>query len=106
MSDIGIHAFLDSALSFCRRRVDGQTTNLIVTPRRVSVLSTIGKRLKGPSIYDVRKLLGFFDPSPLLVRIWDWSTVLNSRNLPYYIFFWANPPSPLSADVIYGCPQS
>ena len=29
------------------------------------------------------------------------STVLNSRNLPYYIFFLANPPSPLSADVIY-----
>ena len=61
-----------------------------------------GEGRKGPSIYDVRKILGFFDPSPL-VRIWDWSTVLNSRNLPYYIFFWANPPSPLSADVINGC---
>ena len=48
---------------------------------------------KGPSIYDVRKILGFFYPSPL-VRIWDWSTVLNSRNLPYYIFFWANPLPP------------
>ena len=22
-----------------------------------------------------------------------------------YIFFWANPPPPLSADVIYGCPK-
>ena len=59
---------------------------------------------EGPSTYDVRKILGFFDPLPPLVRIWDWSTVLNSRNLPYYIFFWANPPSPLSADIIYGCP--
>ena len=47
------------------------------------------------------KFWDFLTPS---VRIWDWSTVLNSRNLPYYIFFWANPPSPLSADVIYGCP--
>ena len=25
----------------------------------------------GPSIYDVRKILGFFDPLPPLVRIWD-----------------------------------
>ena len=59
---------------------------------------------KGPSIYDVRKILGFFEHLPPLVSNWDWSTVLNSRNLPYYIFFWANPPPPLSADVIYGCP--
>ena len=35
-----------------------------------------------------------FWPPPPLVRIWDWSTVLNSHNLPYYIFFWANPPPP------------
>ena len=27
-----------------------------------------------------------FGPPPPLVRIWDWSTVLNSHNLPYYIF--------------------
>ena len=39
------------------------------------------------------KFLGYWTPSSL-VRIWDWSTVLNSRNLPYYIFFWANPPPP------------
>ena len=31
---------------------------------------------------------------PLPVHIWYWSTELNSRNLPYYIFFWANPPPP------------
>ena len=39
------------------------------------------------------KFWDFLTPSPL-VRIWDWSTVLNSRNLPYYILFWANAPSP------------
>ena len=49
------------------------------------------------------KFWDFLTPSPL-VRIWGWSTVLNSCNLPYYIFFWANPPPALSADVIYGCP--
>ena len=49
---------------------------------------------KGASIYDVRKIFGILDPLPSLVRIWNWSTLLNSRNLPYYIFFWANPPSP------------
>ena len=59
---------------------------------------------QGASIYDVRKIFGILD-SPL-VRIWDWSTILNSHNLPYYIFFWANSPSLLSADVIYGCPLS
>ena len=50
------------------------------------------------------KFWDFFPPP--FVRIWDWSTVLNSRNLPFYIFFWANPPPPLSADVICGCPLS
>ena len=39
------------------------------------------------------KFWDFLTPSPL-VHIWDWSTVLNSRNLPYYIFFWANPLPP------------
>ena len=48
---------------------------------------------KGPSIYDVRKILRFFLPLPP-VGIWDWSTVLNSRNLPSYIFFWSSPPPP------------
>ena len=36
----------------------------------------------------------FWDFLTPLVRIWDGSTVLNSRNLPYYIFFWANPLPP------------
>ena len=45
---------------------------------------------QGPSIYDVRKISGFFDPLPP-VRIWDCSSVLNSHNLPYYIFFWQWP---------------
>ena len=48
---------------------------------------------KGASIYDVCKIFGICWPPPPLVRIWDWCTELNSRNLPYYIFFWANPPS-------------
>ena len=38
------------------------------------------------------QIFGIFWSPP--VRIWDWSTVLNSRNLPYYIFFWDNPPPP------------
>ena len=45
------------------------------------------------------KFWDFLTPSPL-VRIWDLSTVLNSRNLPYYIFFWSNPP-PLSVRTSY-----
>ena len=35
-----------------------------------------------------------------LVRIWYRSTVQNSQNLPYFIFFLGNPPFPPSADVI------
>ena len=35
-----------------------------------------------------------------LVRIMARSIVLNSRNLPYYVCFWATPPS-RSADVLY-----
>ena len=41
---------------------------------------------KGPSIYDVSKFFGFFDPL-LVVRIWFRFTVLNPRNLPYFIIF-------------------
>ena len=52
---------------------------------------------KVSSIYDVRKIVGIYDPLHL-VRIC--STVLNSRNLPYYIFFWANPP-PISVGTSY-----
>ena len=54
----------------------------------------------GASIYDVSKIFGILDPLPPCPHL----GVLNSRNLPYYIFFWDNPPPPLSADVIYGCP--
>ena len=45
---------------------------------------------KGPSIEDVFKNLGIFDPH--LVRILTRPLVLNSRNLPYHVCFWANPP--------------
>ena len=42
---------------------------------------------KGPSIYDVRKILGFFDPLPPLVRIWDHrhsSKADRAKRLPAY----------------------
>ena len=45
-----------------------------------------------------------FWPPPPLVCIWSRYTVLNSRNFPYFIFFWPNPPYPLCADVINGWP--
>ena len=61
---------------------------------------------KGPFIRTSAKFLGFWTPSPL-VRNQGWSTVVNSRNLPYCIrilvkFF--DPPLPLSANVINGSP--
>ena len=40
-------------------------------------------------------MFGFWDPLPL-VQILDLSIVVNPRNLPYYVCFWTNPPSPLS----------
>ena len=49
--------------------------------------------IRGHPCMTSAKFWDFLTPSPL-VRIWDWYTVLNSRNLPYYIFFWANRPSP------------
>ena len=55
---------------------------------------------KGPFIRTSAKFLGFWTPSPL-VRILARSIRVNPRNLPYYVCFWANPPSPLSADVLY-----
>ena len=42
-----------------------------------------------------------FGPPPPLVRNLDRSIRLNPRNLPYYVCFWTNPPSPLCADVLY-----
>ena len=52
-----------------------------------------GQQHKGPSIYDVRKILGFFDPpGPHLGLIY--STKFTQPPLAYYIFKWANPPSP------------
>ena len=47
------------------------------------------KYFKGASIYDVRKIFGILDPLPRRPCL---HLGLNSRNLPYYIFFWANPP--------------
>ena len=55
---------------------------------------------KGPFIRTSAKFLGFWTPSPL-VRILARSIRVNPRNLPYYVCFWANPPPPLGADVLY-----
>ena len=41
---------------------------------------------------------------PPLVCILDQFTVLNSRNLPYYICFWGTPLPPPTADIICTCP--
>ena len=49
---------------------------------------------KGPYIKDLRKIFGFLDPLPPLVRILARSIRVNPRNLPYYVCFWTNPPSP------------
>ena len=51
--------------------------------------------IKGTSINDIRKMLGFLTPSPL-VCIWFRYIVINPRNLPNFIFFGLTPPlSPL-----------
>ena len=49
---------------------------------------------KGPYIKDVRKIFGFLDPLPPLVRILARSIRVNPRNLPYYVCFWATPLPP------------
>ena len=59
--------------------------------------------VRGPSIKDVRKIFGIFDPLPPLVRILIRPIRVNSRNLPYYVCFWASPPG---ADVLYVWPQT
>ena len=49
---------------------------------------------QGPYIKDVRKIFGFFDPLPPLVRILARAIRVNPRNLPYYVCFWATPLPP------------
>ena len=49
--------------------------------------------LLGPSIMYVLKIFGIFDPLPPMVRILARFVRLNSRNLPYYVRFWAPSPS-------------
>ena len=53
----------------------------------------------GENMKDVRQILWIFDPLPL-VCICSRSTVLNPRNLPYYVCFWATP-SPLSVGAFF-----
>ena len=47
-----------------------------------------------------------FGPPPPLVRISAKSIRVNPRNLPYYVCFWTNPPSPPSVQTsfMYGPP--
>ena len=51
--------------------------------------------VKGPYIKDVRKIFWILDPLLPLVRILPRSIVVNLRNLPYYVCFWATPLPPL-----------
>ena len=53
---------------------------------------------QGASTYDVRKIVGFFYPFPLV-------TVTNQQILFLLSAFWG-PPAPPPADVIYGSPLS
>ena len=55
---------------------------------------------------DVRKIWGIFEPLPPLVRIVAKSIVVNTRNLPYYVCFWATPLPPPGADVLYVWPPT
>ena len=50
--------------------------------------------VKGPYIKDVRKIFWILDPLLPLVRILPRSIVVNLRNLPYYVCFWATPLPP------------
>ena len=48
------------------------------------------------------QILGVFGPPPPHVTHFGLIIVLNPRNLPYYVMFWATPLPPLERDVIYG----
>ena len=39
-------------------------------------------------------MLGFFNPLPPCPHLGLIYSTKFTQNLPYYIFFWANPPSP------------
>ena len=51
------------------------------------------------------KFLGFWTPSPPCLHLGLIYSAKFMQPPLLYIFFWA-PPSPLCADVIYGCPQA
>ena len=58
---------------------------------------------KGPSIYDVRKILGFFGPLPPCSHL---GLIYNTKLTSLTTSSFGLTPLPLSADVIYGCPLS
>ena len=48
---------------------------------------------KGLFIKDVRKMFGILDPPPSpRPHFGHICSVINPRNLPYYVCFWDNPP--------------
>ena len=57
-----------------------------------SRLASAERPVRGHPFITFAKFLGFWNPPPLVCNQ-GWSTVLNSRNLPYCIRFWV--PSPL-----------
>ena len=86
----------------CRRQTRKPQNRWVVQPQN----QLIYNRDKGPWSHvhmTSAKFSGFLTPSPL-VCIWVWFTVYNSRNLPYYIWFWVAPLPPPSAVVICTCP--
>ena len=54
----------------------------------------------------VRRYFGFLDPLPPLVRILIQNTLVNSRNLAYYVRFWVPSPSPSVRTYLMDGPQS
>ena len=57
--------------SNCLRGGRNEFTNTKFTRPNTQISNSGAHARKGPSIYDVRKIWGFFDPLPPLVRIWD-----------------------------------
>ena len=61
---------------------------------------------KGPSIKYVRRFFSFLDPLPPLVRILSQNTLVNSRNLAYYVRFWVpSPPPPRCVRTLWMLPN-
>ena len=82
-----------------KRRRNREKKGETFSRRRVlfSARPKLGIIHKGRPGRHVRNVFGFLDPLPPLSAFWP----LNPRNLPYYVCFWTNPPSPLCVEVLY-----